>query len=85
MKNWQSSYLKFFNALGRVVGYIFVVGGLFIALCGVLLLCQRKSDSFTQVVGIVIGLIVALLGFLMIKAKPSNLTEFRKKLLDKLR
>jgi len=72
MKDWQSSYLNLVNTLGRVVGYIFMVGGLIIALCGVILLCQRKGNSFTQVGGVVMGFIFAALGFLLIKAKPSN-------------
>lgn len=75
MKDWQSSYLKLFNALGRVVGYVFMIGGIFFSLCYCILFYGRKVDSLTASVSIGAGLIFAILGLLLVKAKPSNPTK----------
>lgn len=75
MKEWQNSYLNFFHVLVRVVGCIFIVVGSILALCFIILCCQRKTDSFTAGVSIAAGLVCALLGVLLNKAKPSRPTK----------
>jgi hypothetical protein len=85
MKNWQSSYWKFFNGAVRVVGFVFMVIGFLMALCGLFLPVAPGWDSFTKKVGVIIGLLGVFLGFLLLKARASNPTEFWKKIFDKLK
>jgi cytochrome c biogenesis protein CcdA len=85
MKHWQSSYWKFFNVLGRIVGVVFMMGGVIISLCSLTSLIGSKHDSFTKWGGTSIGLVVVFLGILLFKARPSNPTKFREKIIDKLK
>jgi hypothetical protein len=73
MKNWQSWYWKFFNALGRVVGVIFMIFGAIIALFSQVGIHGSQQDSLSKWGGTAAGLLAAFLGFLLFKARPSNL------------
>jgi hypothetical protein len=75
MKDLRTSYFKVFNAIARVVGYIFMVGGLITTLSAIAVLLQRERNSTAQIVGIIMGCVVSLLGFLLIRAKPYNSTK----------
>jgi hypothetical protein len=83
MKNRQSSYWKFLHAVVRVGGCIWMAGGVIIALCSLITLRGSKRDPFTKWGGVSAGLVVAILGFLLLKARPSNPREFWKRILEK--
>lgn len=76
MKNWQSSNWKLFNILGRVVGAIFIAGGVIIALGSQIDVHGGTKDSFAKWVGATSGIVMAILGFLMVKARPSKPPNF---------
>jgi peptidoglycan biosynthesis protein MviN/MurJ (putative lipid II flippase) len=61
MKYSQSLHWKIFNVLGRIVGVGFVIGGLILAIYGLV------SHDW---LGVLMPSIMAILGILLIKAKP---------------
>jgi uncharacterized membrane protein len=70
MKSWQTTYWKYFNLVGRFVGYVFMIAGIIIALCGLIPPRDLHTDPSNRWLGSIAGLIIAVLGFLTIKAKP---------------
>jgi hypothetical protein len=65
MKN--SGYWKFFNALGRVVGFLFFIVGLIMGIYGLNLLKNQQADAWLI---IVVSSVTAVLGILLLMAKP---------------
>lgn len=65
MKN--SGYWKLFNALGRIVGFLFFIGGLIIGIYGLILLRNPQTDAWLI---IIISSVTVVLGILVMKAKP---------------
>jgi hypothetical protein len=70
MSERQSPYLKFVSGLSRIIGYLFICVGLLIALSFVGLRCEGKVDFLTAAISVGAGLVCAVLGFLVINAKP---------------
>jgi cytochrome c biogenesis protein CcdA len=65
MKN--SGYWTVFNALGRIVGILFFIGGLIICAYGLISLRNQQADAWLI---IIVSLVVAVLGMLLAVAKP---------------
>jgi uncharacterized membrane protein HdeD (DUF308 family) len=63
MADTQKSYWKLFNVLGRFVGVCFALAGVIFVILG-----AAQQDSLIAAV----GLVVAVLGVLMVCAKPSR-------------
>lgn len=70
MHNWRSIYWKLFNVLGRIVGVLFFAVGLTIGIYGFVSLRSSQIQPFEAWLMIVLSLIVAVLGFLLIIARP---------------
>jgi hypothetical protein len=63
MKDYEKNHWKVFNALGKVVGVLFAFGGGFTAISGLV-----NKDGLMAVM----SLVVAVLGILLLLAKPSR-------------
>jgi hypothetical protein len=63
-------YWTFFNILGRIVGTIFLVGGIIMDVLGFVSLRNHQGQPFDTWIGISLCSIMAILGFLMIIARP---------------
>ena len=70
MKNWRSAYWKFFNASGRIIGLIFFVGGLVGSICSFRSRQNLQVSQFESWIMIVGFAVAALLGILILAARP---------------
>jgi cytochrome c biogenesis protein CcdA len=63
----NSNYWKFFNALGRVVGLLFLMVGLIMLIYGLTLLKNQQTDAWLI---IIVSSVTAVLGIFVMVAKP---------------
>jgi hypothetical protein len=70
MENWQPTHPRLFNILGRIVGIVFLIGGLIISICGLASFSNPQVNSLDAWLMFLLPLLVAFLGFLLIKARP---------------
>lgn len=70
MENRRPVHTKLFNVLGRIVGIVFLIGGFSMSMFGLASFSNPKTDSLDAWLIFLMPLLVAFLGFLLIKAKP---------------
>lgn len=71
----RSQFWDCFNALGKLVGYLFMVGGSIISVFGALKALRREDGGEARefILVMIVALIVTALGFLLVKARPFSL------------
>lgn len=70
MKKNQSFHAQRINALGRIIGIIFLIGGFVIGICGIAAFSDAKTESSDAWIVVIMSFIVAVLGVFLLKAKP---------------
>jgi len=70
MQNWRNIYWKLFNFLARIVGVLFLAVGLTICIYTVIALRNSQLQPFDAWVMIISTFVVAVLGLLLIIARP---------------
>ncbi len=80
MVKWKSIYWKLFNIAGRIVGSLFFIVGLTMDTYGLISLREAspKIQSFEAWIMIVAAFVVAILGFLLMIARPYQPEDSKK-------
>jgi len=72
MSQWRTGYWKSFNCVGRAIGFGFLVVGTIIGFWGITLVISNNQayDKIERWLIALVPLGVAVLGWLVVKAKP---------------